>query len=127
MTDRQRWFDRNGQPLDASTANDLLGDRAYQRVALTRITSATDTSADFMVSTVWLGLNYNWDDGPPLLFETMVFGGDDRQEETCYRWTTEQAAHDGHAEVVATVAATVLDDRVADLPDWPVSLVKRNR
>lgn len=31
---------------------------------------------DTLVSTVFLGLDHNWDDdGPPILFETMVFGG----------------------------------------------------
>lgn len=127
MSTRQIWFNRDGQPIDAATANDLLGNRAYQRVALTRITSGSDQGTDFIVSTVWLGINYNFGDGEPVIFETMVFGGNERQDETCYRWTTEQAARDGHAEVVATIAATVADERVMDLPDWPVSLVKRNR
>jgi hypothetical protein len=27
----------------------------------------------FWVSTVFLGLDHNWGDGPPLLFETMIF------------------------------------------------------
>lgn len=27
------------------------------------------------VSTIFLGLDHNWGDGPPLLFETLVFGG----------------------------------------------------
>jgi hypothetical protein len=62
-----------------------------------------------------------------VLFESMVFGGGEDQDQTQWRWTTEQAARDGHAEVVASVAATVPDEIVADLADWPVSLVKRDR
>ncbi|WP_166903861.1 hypothetical protein [Mycobacterium sp. DL440] len=31
---------------------------------------------EVVVSTVWLGLNHSFtDDGPPIIFETMVFGG----------------------------------------------------
>lgn len=28
------------------------------------------------ISTVFLGLDYNWGEGPPLLYETMIFGGE---------------------------------------------------
>jgi hypothetical protein len=80
-----------------------------------------------MVSTVWIGINYNFGDGDPVIFETMVFGGEERQDETCWRWTTEAEATAGHAEVVATVAATVPDEHVEDLPGWPVSLTKHDR
>lgn len=50
------------------------------------------------VSTVFLGLNQNFDDGPPLLFETMVFGGtlDGEME----RYTTWGEAQQGHARMV---------------------------
>jgi hypothetical protein len=120
------WFNRDGQPITATEAEPLLGNKEYARVALTRVTSVTDPAVDFIVSTVWLGINYNFNDGPPILFETMVFGGNEDQQESCYRWTTRQVARDGHAEIVATVAASIPDDRVVDLDDWPVSLVKRN-
>jgi hypothetical protein len=36
--------------------------------------------AQFWVSTVFLGLDHNWGDGPPLLFETMVFDRGDNAE-----------------------------------------------
>ena len=36
-----------------------------------------DVVGDYEVSTVFLGMNHNWhDEGPPLLWETMVFGPD---------------------------------------------------
>jgi hypothetical protein len=127
MDARQIWFNRDGHPIDAVAANALLGDREYQRVALARVTSTTDPGVSFTVSTVWLGINYNFGDGDPIIFETMVFGGEEAQNEACYRWATEQAARDGHAEIVASVAATVTDERVEDLPGWPVSLAKRDR
>lgn len=113
------WYDRAGSPIDATTANDLLGDPKYKRVALTRITSATDPDVEYRVSTVWLGLDHNWSGGEPLLFETMSFGGGEEQDQSQWRWTTEAAARAGHAEIVATIAATVADERVEELNEWP--------
>jgi hypothetical protein len=127
MHNRPIWYGRDGQPIDATTANRLLGDMDYSRVALTRIASSSDSGIEYVISTVWLGCNYNWDDGPPIIFETMVFGGSKGQDQACYRWSTEQGAQAGHAEVVATVAATVPDEQVRDLTGWPVSLIKQDR
>lgn len=115
MLNRQMWFDRQGQPIDATSANRLLGDTAYIRVARTEITSASDPSISFDVSTVWLGVNHNWaDDGPPIIFEAMVFGGDESQDQMQWRWATEEGARAGHAEIVASIAATVPDEQIRD-------------
>ena len=53
-----------------------------------------------LVSTVFLGLDHNFrDTGPPLLFETMVFGGEEASEwaeSYCERtpdWAAAEAAH----------------------------------
>lgn len=125
----QIWFDRQGQPIDAARANDLLGDTDYVRVALTDVTSATDAAISYRISTVWLGANYAFLDGPPILFETMVFGGSEDQDQSMWRWGTEEQAKAGHAEIVTTVAATVPDAVIADLPGWPhpVNLIKESQ
>lgn len=63
---------------------------------------ADDSVDDVRVSTVWLGLNHNFNpDGPPLIFETMVFGGDDDGWQD--RYSTEAQARAGHTKVVATL------------------------
>lgn len=36
-----------------------------------------DTVLGIRISTVFLGLNYSWGDGDPILWETMVFDDDD--------------------------------------------------
>lgn len=55
------------------------------------------------VSTVFLGLNHAWGGGPPLWFETMVFGGPlDGEQERC---TTFDEAERQHAEMVERVKA----------------------
>jgi hypothetical protein len=53
------------------------------------------------VSTVFLGLDHSHGFGPPLIFETMVFGGPLDQEQD--RYTTTQQAIDGHAAMCARV------------------------
>lgn len=56
------------------------------------------------VSTVFLGLDHQFGEGPPLLFETMVFGGPLDEEQR--RYTTWAEAEAGHAEMVAHVEQT---------------------
>lgn len=113
------WFNRDGQPIDVMTANSLLGDPDYKRVGLTRVTSSIDPGVNYLISTVWLGLNHSHTGGLDL-FETMVFSSDDNlAEELCQRYGTEEQAATGHREIVATVAATIPDDQVRDLDAWP--------
>ena len=46
------------------------------------------------VSTVFLGLNHQYGGGPPLLFETMIFGGPlDQYTERYSTWTEAEAGH----------------------------------
>jgi len=57
---------------------------------------------EIKISTVFLGLDHNYsDEGPPLLFETLVFGGPLDGEMNRY-WTWEQA-EEGHREMVESV------------------------
>ncbi len=54
---------------------------------------------DAKVSTVFLGIDHNFGDyGTPVLWETMVFGGNLDGE--CERYTSRGAAEAGHAEMV---------------------------
>jgi hypothetical protein len=92
------YYDRNGVPMSQTAW--LSVDRDYKRVALEEF-----DGGGVSVSTVWLGLNHEWDERrPPLIFETMVFGGKLDGEQ--WRYSTEQQALDGHAEAVALVLAT---------------------
>jgi len=54
-----------------------------------------------LVSTVFLGLDHSFGEGPPLLFETMVFGGLLDQEMN--RYFTWDEAEKGHREMVQKV------------------------
>jgi hypothetical protein len=68
-----------------------------------RQVARTAVAPDSLVSTVFLGLDHNWGDGPRQLFETMVFGGPLDQE--CVRYATWAQAEAGHQAMVAAVLA----------------------
>lgn len=55
------------------------------------------------VSTVFLGMDHNFvDDGPPILWETMIFGlGDDQEYQE--RYTSKEAALEGHQKAIQYV------------------------
>ena len=59
---------------------------------------------DARVSTVFLGIDHRFSgDGPPLVFETMVFGLDDYDEQYTERYATWDEAERGHARIVEMV------------------------
>lgn len=68
--------------------------RAARRVA-------SDERDDVRISTVFLGLDHGSGDGPPLIFETMVFGG--VNDGDTYRYSTWEQAEQGHANVRSRV------------------------
>ena len=68
---------------------------AERRVAHTMV-------GDISISTVFLGLDHNFNqEGPPILFETMVFGGPLDGE--MRRYSSWEEAEKGHAEIVHNV------------------------
>lgn len=67
-------------------------DRANRAVAFTKV-------GESEVSTVFLGLDHRFGDGPPLLYETMIFGGAHDDYQT--RYSTRPEAQAGHAAVCA--------------------------
>lgn len=103
------YYDRQGAPLSLEGWCALLRDHDYRRVAL-------DYIGDVKVSTVWLGLDHNYfGDGPPLIFETMVFGGPMDQDP--YRWSTEEEAKAGHDMAVDAVRLQIHTDTPIPHPE----------
>ena len=66
-----------------------------------RVVARDELPGGVSVSTVFLAMNYRHSPGPPVVFETMVFGGEyaDYQRRYC----TYQEAQQGHAAAVAMV------------------------
>lgn len=97
MTDgamRSKYYDKQGKPLLTVEAWGILFEnRAYQRLALDEFEVG---GVPVKVSTVWLGMDHRMGpEGPPIIFETMVFGG--RYDEEQEQYATEAEALAGHA------------------------------
>jgi hypothetical protein len=55
---------------------------------------AQDNIGVARISTVFLGINYAWGGGPPLVFETRVFGGEhDEFQERCSTYAEAEEMH----------------------------------
>ncbi len=65
-----------------------------RRVALTK-------KNGIEISTVFLGMNHSFGNGPPLLFETLVFGGE--HDGDMNRYSTWEEAEEGHKKMVETI------------------------
>lgn len=94
----EAYYDVDGNPLEMLEWAELFEKRVeggdWWRIGATVV-------GETRVSTVWLGLDHRWGEGPPLIFETMVFGGPLAGE--CERYCTKEQARDGHARWVAAV------------------------
>ena len=60
-----------------------------------------DTIDGQRVSTVWLGIDHSFGEGPSLIFETMIFGGP--HDQYCDRYSNEEAALAGHNRTVTAI------------------------
>jgi hypothetical protein len=79
-----------------------------------RVVAQTDITEDIYVSTVWLGLDFRLQlfghvDRPPLIYETMVFGGE--LDRTGERYPNRVAALAGHDRWVAMTREVLPHDR----------------
>lgn len=86
-----RYYDRAGEPITMEVW-------ALSREANLRV--AEDQVGPLYVSTIWLGLDHRFGDGPPLIFETMIFGPWEWHDLYVRRYSTEGEALIGHAAAV---------------------------
>lgn len=62
---------------------------------------ANSWAGDVKISTIFLGIDYNFFDEPPLLFETKIFGGEhDGYHERCSTWEQAVEQHERAVELV---------------------------
>jgi hypothetical protein len=89
------FYDRKGQRMELMEWARAFEDRDRK--------VGDDTIDGQRVSTVWLGNDHRGygDDGPPLIFETMIFGGP--HDQYCDRYSNEEAALAGHERTVAAL------------------------
>lgn len=85
------YWDMDGNSMTAEAFAKAFEDTKSRRIGET-------TVGDADVSTIWLGLNHQFGHGPPLIFETMIFGGP--HDDYCERYSTKEQARAGHQRIV---------------------------
>lgn len=87
------WYNRKGEPVSMEEGARLLSDIKERMVARTELPDGR------VVSTVFLVLDHGHvRKGPPVLFETMVFNGDNSEDS--WRYCFESEALESHATIV---------------------------
>lgn len=86
--------DHSVRPAELMEWAVFFEDITNRRVALDKIGEAS-------VSTVFIGLDHSFGDGPPLIFETLISGGAHDQE--MWRYSTWDEAVAGHQTAVDLV------------------------
>lgn len=113
LMDRKNWFDKNGERYryfspEGRGYDDVLdwakdfepGKQKNLASYLKYRIVKQDLVNPFFVSTVWLGLDHQYNpEMPPLIYESMVFGNQ-RKEMEQRRYTTREQAEAGHKELV---------------------------
>jgi hypothetical protein len=82
------YYDINGRPIRREEGLELLGPRNHERqIEKTKY-------GDVTVSTVHLVIDHGGNMGVPVIFETMIFGGE--HDEMQWRYATLEEAKAGH-------------------------------
>jgi hypothetical protein len=92
MTDKYILEGKKPKPVD-----DILEWGKWFETA-DRHVAQTNLGGDVRVSTVFLGLDHSFGGGTPMLFETMIFGGEHDQYQE--RYATWEEAEAGHSQAV---------------------------
>jgi hypothetical protein len=92
---RLRYYRRDGTPITSKEPH-----LQWAREKENPIVKQETLPNGYWVSTVWLGLDHQFGDGPPLIFETMVTNPAGEWEDFQERYSTEEEALEGHKEAV---------------------------
>lgn len=89
----------HGQPVPEM---DFLRWMAWMATEPPDLRVAEDFVGETRISTIFLGMDHNHDrEGPPILYETMVFTG--KMDGEMWRYSTKEQAQNGHEQVVLMV------------------------
>lgn len=89
---KSSYYDPWGNPIDLWTWSNYSFDPEWKRIG-------EDIIDGYLISTVWLGLNHGWFQNKILIFETMIFrddGKDNIFQDYQERYSTLDEARNGH-------------------------------
>jgi hypothetical protein len=93
------WYilDNNNNPIAKPTLEAVkwVEDNNHRRVV------KQEHIGDIFISTVFLGLDHSWNSDIPVLWETMIFGGEHDQYQE--RYTSHEDALEGHEKALELV------------------------
>jgi hypothetical protein len=105
---RPMYYDPDGHPIDLHTWGDLMQQRTENlKDGIPRESwwGKKTMIGDVEISTVWLGLDHSFLTGPPLTWETMIFGGRYADADLQWRYTTRGQAYDHHEQIIRNLRA----------------------
>ena len=102
---RPIYYDRQGKPMTMQQWAQRFEDEDYRHIARDVIgpDEPLDPAPLITVSTFWLGLNHDWRSDEPLIYETIIVGGE--HDEIGMRYATEKQAREGHRRAVDDLRA----------------------
>jgi hypothetical protein len=129
---RPVYYDRQGAPMTMQQWAQRFEDEDYRHIARDVIgpDEPLDPAPLIIVSTFWLGLNHDWRSGEPLIYETIIVGGEHDASGMWY--ATERQAREGHRRVVdelragrsprgASPLAPPAHSQITSTAEWQVS------
>lgn len=111
------YFDREGVPISQDQFESKLREVGFSRVAFTRIVNARQPEQKFFVSTVWTGIDAGYGKGAPLIFETLVFPGEQMKRVFCQLDATESDSIATHNKVVEHYSSQFSYPLITNLED----------
>lgn len=100
------YYDKSGKPMELMEWSKKVEDAEYRIVGYCNI-------GPYRISTCWMGLDYNFFGGPPLIFETMIFEGNKCSFDYQERYTTLEQAIKGHQTAMDFVRCQ-MEERAKD-------------
>lgn len=95
-----KWYilDKNNKPVKATSIIEAARwlDKNPERKAVKQ-----ENIGDIFISTVFLGLDHAWNSHIPVLWETMIFGGEHDQYQE--RYTSHEDALEGHKKALTLI------------------------
>lgn len=103
MSEMVEFLAPDGTPIDLEEWMNLFEKRREDMSSESWWRKRTDISDEVCILTDWLGMNQQWDDGPPLYWEAMIFGGEFDQRQ--WRYSSRESALDDHERIVRALRA----------------------